>query len=348
MPPSDLRAGFFGSRRRRRRPRETRDIYTASRLNREARTLLERGLPALWLEGEISNSVAPLLRPLVLLAEGRGGPGPLRHVPPAKHQLARFTPRDGQHVLVRGRVSLYEPRGDYQLIVEHMEEAGEGALRQRDSSSSRRSSRPKACSPPSASGRCRACRAASASSPRPTGAAIRDVLHILRARFPPVAVLHLSDRRCKARPRRREIARDDRGARRRRAECDVLILARGGGSLEDLWAFNDESVARAIYDCAAPDRHRHRPRGRFHDRGFRRRRARADAFGRGRAGRAGQQRVAAQCRCALTQSARRRAQRARSRRSRIGLRGWRDGCSSCIRASSCANARNASTIWSSG
>lgn len=107
-----------------------RDVYTVSRLNREARLLLETGLPALWLEGELSNFARPASghwyfslkdeAAQVRCAMFRGANGRVRVVP-----------RDGMHVLVRARVGLYEPRGEYQLLIEHLEEAGEGALRRR-------------------------------------------------------------------------------------------------------------------------------------------------------------------------------------------------------------------------
>ena len=166
-----------------------------------------------------------------------------------RNLLTRFTPRDGSHVLVRGRVSLYEQRGDYQFIADYMEEAGEGALRQRFEllkvklaaqglfASEHKQPLPRL--------------------PRrigvitsPTGAAIRDVLHILRRRFCTIPVL-LYPVQVQGGAAAAQIARTIRRASAR-AECDVLILVRGGGSLEDLWAFNEESVARAIYDCAIP------------------------------------------------------------------------------------------------
>jgi exodeoxyribonuclease VII large subunit len=229
-------------------PVETRDIYTPARLNREARTLLERGLPALWLEGELSNLSRPSSGHWYFSLKDEAAQ--LRCAMfRQRNLLARFTPRDGAHVLVRGRVSLYEPRGDYQFIADYMEEAGEGALRQRFEllkvklaaeglfASERKRALPRL--------------------PRrigvitsPTGAAIRDVLQILRRRFCTIPVL-VYPVQVQGPPAAPQIARTIRFASRR-AECDVLIVARGGGSLEDLWAFNDEAVARAIYESAIP------------------------------------------------------------------------------------------------
>ena len=109
---------------------DNRDIYTVSRLNREVRTLLERGLASLWLEAEVSNFAHPSSGHWYFSLKDSGAQircAMFRQ----RNMLATLTPRDGQQVLVRGRVSLYEPRGDYQLIVDHLEAAGEGLLRRR-------------------------------------------------------------------------------------------------------------------------------------------------------------------------------------------------------------------------
>jgi len=110
------------------RPAAERDIYTVSRLNKEVRLLLESGLPMLWLEGEISNFAAP--------ASGhwyfslKDSTAQVRCAMwRQRNSTVRFRPKDGMAVLVRARVGLYEPRGEYQLLVEHLEEAGEGALK---------------------------------------------------------------------------------------------------------------------------------------------------------------------------------------------------------------------------
>jgi len=246
MPPSDLELDF--SEAPPPQPAETRDIYTPSRLNREARTLLERGLPALWLEGEISNLSRPSSGHWYFSLKDEAAQ--LRCAMFRQRNLmTRFSPRDGSHVLVRGRVSLYEQRGDYQFIADYMEEAGEGALRQRfellkvklaaEGLFAIEHKRPLPRLPR---------RIGVITSP--TGAAIRDVLHILRRRFCTIPVL-VYPVQVQGGVAAAQIARTIRRASAR-AECDVLILVRGGGSLEDLWAFNEESVARAIYDCAVP------------------------------------------------------------------------------------------------
>jgi exodeoxyribonuclease VII large subunit len=228
--------------------RPERDIYTVSRLNKEVRLLLESGLPLLWLEGELSNFAAPASGHWYFSLKDSGA-----QVRCAmwrqRNSLVRFRPKDGMAVLVRARVGLYEPRGEYQLIVEHLEEAGEGALKREFEKLKARLG---------AEGLFAAERKRPLPAvPRrigvvtsPTGAAIHDILRVLRARFPPAAVLvyPTAVQGAAAVP---EIVRAIERASRR-AECDVLIVARGGGSLEDLWCFNDERVARAVAACRIP------------------------------------------------------------------------------------------------
>jgi exodeoxyribonuclease VII large subunit len=225
-----------------------REVYSVSRLNREVRVLLERGLGVLWVQGELSNFSQPTSGHWYFSLKDRDAQ--LRcamfHT---KNVLVGFTPRAGAQLLVRGRISVYEPRGEYQLIVEHLEEAGVGALRREFERLRTRLA---------AEGLFAAER--KRQLPRfpgrigvitsPTGAALHDVLHILARRYPPAAVLiyPTAVQGAAAVPTLVAALRTASA----RAECDVLILARGGGSLEDLWAFNDERVARAIHACALP------------------------------------------------------------------------------------------------
>jgi len=229
-------------------PRPARDVYTVSRLNGEVRDLLEASFPMLWVEGEISNLSRPASGHLyfslkdaasqVRCAMFRG-----------QNRLLRFRPEHGQHVLARARVGFYPPRGDFQLIVESMEEFGEGALQQAFEALKRRLA---------AEGLFESTRKRAVPTlPRrigvitsPTGAAIRDILTVLGRRFPAIPVL-IYPVPVQGEGAAARIADAIRLAEQRR-ECDVLILARGGGSLEDLWAFNDEGVARAIADCTIP------------------------------------------------------------------------------------------------
>jgi exodeoxyribonuclease VII large subunit len=229
-------------------PPAPRSVLTVTQLNREARTLLERGLGSVWIEGEISNLSRPSSGHWYFSLKDEGAQvrcAMFRN----RAVLLRFALANGARVLARGRVSLYEARGEFQVVVEHLEEAGEGALRRRFEELKQKLL---------AEGLFEAQRKRPLPTlPRrvgvitsPTGAALRDVLHILRRRFPAVPVL-VYPVAVQGDSAPREIVQALALAGQR-AECDVLILARGGGSLEDLVAFNDESVARAIAACPIP------------------------------------------------------------------------------------------------
>src|SRR3979490_804458 len=164
-----------------------RNVYTVSRLNREVRLLIERGLGVIWVEGELSNLSVPFSGHWYFSMKDRDAQ--LRCAMfRQRNMTVGFTPKAGQHILARGRVSLYEPRGDYQFIVEHLEEAGVGALKREFE----RLKTKLAAEGLFALERKR-------SLPRfprrigvitsPTGAALRDILHILARRYPPARVL---------------------------------------------------------------------------------------------------------------------------------------------------------------
>ena len=229
-------------------PKLERDVYSVSRLNREARGLLEGGFTLLWIEGEISNLARPASGHLYFSLKDADAQVRCAMFRMRSRGL-RFTPENGMQVLLRVRVSLYEARGEFQLLVEHMEPAGEGALRQAFEMLKQRLAAEglfdtvhKRQPPP---------------LPRqigvitsPSGAAIRDILTTLRRRFPAIPVL-IYPIPVQGEDAARQIA-EMLALANQRAECDVLILARGGGSLEDLWAFNEESVARALHASAIP------------------------------------------------------------------------------------------------
>ncbi len=227
---------------------DDRDIYTPARLNREARTLLERGFGSLWLEGELSNLSRPSSGHWYFSVKDDAAQ--LRSAMfRQRNMLVKFAPKDGMHVRVRGRVSLYEPRGDYQFLADFMEEAGEGALRRQFEVLKAKLAAAGLFAPEH--------KQALPVLPKrigvitsPTGAAIRDILHILKRRFPSIPVLIYPV------PVQGATAADQIAAMIRladhRRDCDVLVLARGGGSLEDLWSFNEEVVAHAIFDCRIP------------------------------------------------------------------------------------------------
>ena len=229
-------------------PRQARELLTPSQLNTLARDLLEGSFPLIWGEGELSGVSRPGSGHLYFcLKDARAQVRCAMFKP--KSTWLKFIPREGMRVLARGRLTLYEARGEYQLVLDHMEEAGEGALRR-------------------AFEQLRAKLAAEGlfetarkrplpAHPRrlgvltsPSGAAVRDVLSVLARRYPllhvdilPVLVQGAS-------------AAAQITAMLRRASAsgryDLLLLTRGGGSLEDLWPFNDEQLTRAIVASAVP------------------------------------------------------------------------------------------------
>ena len=225
-----------------------RDIYSVSRLNREVRTALEGSFPLIWLEGELSNLARPGSGHWYFSLKDEAAQvrcAMFRN----RNMLVKAKPENGMQVLVRARIGLYEARGEYQLIIEHLEEAGDGALRRAFEQLKTRLD---------AAGLFdMGHKQPIPELPRgigvitsPTGAAIHDILTTLQRRFPgiPVIVYPVPVQGAGAGV---EIARMIKLAGER-AECDVLLLARGGGSLEDLWAFNEEVVARAMFDCPLP------------------------------------------------------------------------------------------------
>jgi len=225
-----------------------RTVYSVSRLNREVRELLESGIGQLWVQGELSNFSRPASGHWYFSLKDRDA-----QVRCAMFRLRNartgFVPRDGQQVLVRARVGLYEPRGEYQLLVEELEDAGLGALQRAFEELKRRLAAEGLFDPE----RKRSLPAAPhciGVITSPSGAAIRDILHILARRFPAARVLIYGVPVQGAAAVPAIVAALDLASAR--AECDVLIVARGGGSLEDLWAFNDERVARAIHRARLP------------------------------------------------------------------------------------------------
>lgn len=229
-------------------PIPLREIYSVSRLNQETRSILEGSFPLLWVEGEISNLARPSSGHLYFCLKDQSAQVRCALFRQRNMYLG-FTPANGMQVVARAQVSLYEGRGEFQLIVEHLEEAGDGALRRAFEALKQRlaleglfDSHPKKALPllPSRIGIITS----------PSGAAVRDILCCLKRRFPGIPVI-IYPVPVQGHGAAEKIARVIQLAAQR-AECDVLILARGGGSLEDLWAFNEEVVARAIYHCTLP------------------------------------------------------------------------------------------------
>jgi exodeoxyribonuclease VII large subunit len=210
--------------------------------------LLERGFGSLWLEAEISNFARPSSGHWYFSLKDAGAQVRCCMFR-QRNMLLGFAPRDGQKVLVRARIGLYEPRGEYQLLIDHMEDAGLGALkRQFDELAAKLAA--EGLFAPERKRPLPALPKRIGVITSPSGAAIHDILHVLARRFAAIPVL-LYPVAVQGAAAAAEIVAALKLAGRR-AECDVLILARGGGSLEDLWAFNDEALARAIGACPIP------------------------------------------------------------------------------------------------
>ncbi|RJS92319.1 exodeoxyribonuclease VII large subunit [Salinisphaera sp. Q1T1-3] len=230
------------------RPGETPTVFSVTELNHAVRDLLEHSFGLLWVEGEISNLARP--RSGHVYFSLKDGEAQVRcALFRNKARLLRVALDNGTQIRVRARVSLYAARGDYQLIVEHAEDAGAGALQRAfeelrarlDAEGLFAAERKRTL--PASPARIGVITSA-------TGAAIRDVLSVVSRRYPLGAV------RVYPVPVQGEAAAPaiSQAVTRagERADCDVLLLVRGGGSLEDLWAFNDERVARAVVACPVP------------------------------------------------------------------------------------------------
>jgi exodeoxyribonuclease VII large subunit len=217
-------------------------VYSVSQLNREAKRLLANHFMTVQVMGEISNLSMPSSGHIYFTLKDAQAQIRCAMFKGQMHRM-RFKPANGNQVVVTAQVSLYEPRGDYQLVVEQMEEAGDGALRQAFErlkhkllleglfEESRKKELPLI--------------------PRqigvitsPSGAAVHDILTVLKRRFPAIPAL-IYPVAVQGESAKFEIAQALVTANQQKS-VDVIILARGGGSLEDLWAFNEEIVARAI------------------------------------------------------------------------------------------------------
>lgn len=225
-----------------------RQIFSISELNRRVRQLLEINIPMLWVEGEISNFACPASGHWYLSLKDKSAQVRCAMFRNA-NQRVKFKPRNGMQVLVRCKPGLYEDRGDYQLIIEHMEEAGFGALQRQFEQLKAKLS---------AEG------LFDADNKRPiptsishigvitstTGAAVKDILSVLKRRFPAIKVsLFPTAVQGEEAPAQIVSALADANSHH---GLDALIISRGGGSLEDLWAFNSEQVARAIAKSVLP------------------------------------------------------------------------------------------------
>jgi len=223
-------------------------IYTVAELNKYIRVILEDSFPAVWVEGEISNFIQHSSGHMYFSLRDAGGVLKCAMFARSNAKL-KFKPKDGMKAICFGKISVYEPRGDYQLIVEEIEPKGVGALqlqfqqlKEKLAKEGLFDERHKVPIPPLP------YRIGIVTSP--TGAAIKDILNVTRRRFSNIEII-INPVRVQGEGAKDEIASAIRQFNKLK-NIDVMIVGRGGGSLEDLWAFNEEVVARAIYDSEIP------------------------------------------------------------------------------------------------
>ncbi len=224
------------------------EIYSISRLNREIRMILESRFPSIWAEGEISNFKHHSSGHMYLTLKDETSQ--ISAVFFSRYnQALKFELKDGLKVLVFGKISVYEPRGQYQVYIERIEPKGVGALQlaflqlkeklEKEGLFDPERKKPIPKFPVTVG-----------VVTSPTGAAIKDILNVITRRFQGTRVL-LNPVKVQGEGAAGEIARAI-GEMNRLEGIDVLIVGRGGGSLEDLWAFNEEIVARAVYASKIP------------------------------------------------------------------------------------------------
>ena len=227
---------------------QTTSIFTVSRLNQTVRLLLEQEMGQVWISGEISNFTQPSSGHWYFTLKDDTAQVRCAMFRNSNRRVT-FRPQHGQQVLVRANITLYEPRGDYQIIVESMQPAGEGLLQQKyeqlkaklqaeglfDQQFKKTLPSPAHCVGVITS---------------KTGAALHDILHVLKRRDPSLPVI-IYPTAVQGDDAPGQIVRAIELANAR-GECDVLIVGRGGGSLEGLGSFNDERVARAIFASRIP------------------------------------------------------------------------------------------------
>jgi len=223
-------------------------IFTVSRLNQTVRLLLEQEMGQVWISGEISNFTQPSSGHWYFTLKDDTAQVRCAMFRNSNRRVT-FRPQHGQQVLVRANITLYEPRGDYQIIVESMQPAGEGLLQQKYEQLKAKLSAEglfdqQYKQPLPAPAHCVGVVTSK------TGAALHDILHVLKRRDPSLPVI-IYPTAVQGDDAPGQIVRAIELANARR-ECDVLIVGRGGGSLEDLWSFNDERVARAIFASTIP------------------------------------------------------------------------------------------------
>ena len=228
--------------------KDEQSVISVSELNKKAKSLLEKGIPKLWIEGEISNLAKPASGHMYFSLKDEMSQ--IRCAWFKQRQLQNtLNIANGSKMLALGKIGLYEPRGEYQFIVEKMEIAGEGDLKRKYEDLKKKLSAEGIFSEENKSELPNLPKKIGIIT-SPSGAAVQDILTVLNRRFPiiPIIIFPVAVQGEQAAPQIQNALEKANF----RADCDLLILARGGGSLEDLWAFNEEIVARAIFDSEIP------------------------------------------------------------------------------------------------
>lgn len=223
-------------------------IYSISELNQMVRSLLEDAFPPLWVEGEISNFSCPSSGHWYFTLKDSASQIRCAMFQ-GRNRALGFQPSNGMQILMRGKISLYEARGDFQMVADYMEEAGDGVLRRAFELLKTRLAQEGLFEPIHKKPLPHLPRTIGVIT-SPTGAAVRDILTVLKRRFANIPII-IYPTAVQGNNAETQIIHAIQTANKRK-ECDVLILARGGGSLEDLWSFNLETVARAVFASEIP------------------------------------------------------------------------------------------------
>ena len=224
------------------------DIYTVSRLNSEVRLTLELQFRQLWLVGEVSNFIAASSGHWYFSLKDQAAQVKVAMFKQS-NRYASLQPKNGQQILIRARISVYEPRGEYQLLADMLEPAGDGLLKQQYEQIKATLAAEGLLAPERKKPLPKKVQKVGVVT-SPTGAAIRDIITVLKRRAPALEVI-IYPCLVQGAQAPAQIYNAIQKAITRN-EVDVLLIGRGGGSLEDLWCFNDEQVARLIAHCPIP------------------------------------------------------------------------------------------------
>ena len=224
------------------------DVFTVSQLNQRAKQLLEITFSSVKVEGEISNLSRPSSGHWYFTLKDKGAQVRCAMFRSRTAQV-KFQPKEGDKIVVRGKVSLYENRGDYQLIVDAMKPAGEGQLQQAFIRLKQKLGAEGLFNPEHKQALPTDIKRIAVIT-SPTGAAIHDILTVLNRRFPAIEV-DIYPAQVQGQEAAQQIIWSIKQANSD-ARADVIIVGRGGGSIEDLWSFNDEQLARTIFHSQLP------------------------------------------------------------------------------------------------